>query len=159
MNRNRKGFTLIELLVVIAIIGILATISLVSLNSSTQAADDGKIKVEVSQVKALALDAYIDNNNSYIATCNDGDTDDEEGDVDKLLKDGTSYEELSDGDDLLGADAVKKYICVDSAVAYVVAKSLSGNAAWYCVDSEGTSDVIEGSGTLAGTDIKCSDLE
>ena len=151
MNRNRKGFTLIELLVVIAIIGILATISLVSLNSSTQAADDGKIKVEVAQIKALALNSYIQTNSSYDSVCLTT------GSIYGILNT-TGYAFVGNGATLAASN---KFVCNDNASAYVAAKSLSTPVnGYFCVDSTGFSGVITGAGTNAtSTDLTCALLD
>ena len=65
MKRTQKGFTLIELLVVIAIIGILSAISLASLSTARNKADDAKVEGQLSSMRAAAEIYYGNNGNSY----------------------------------------------------------------------------------------------
>lgn len=59
-----RGFTLVELLVVISIISLLASIVLTTVNSARAKARDARRLAEVRQIR-LALDFYLDNNNTY----------------------------------------------------------------------------------------------
>jgi prepilin-type N-terminal cleavage/methylation domain-containing protein len=61
------GFTLVELLVVIAIIGVLSTIGLVSFQTASRKARDGKRQGDLSQVRA-ALELYRAQLNTYPST-------------------------------------------------------------------------------------------
>ena len=72
-NHNQPAFTLIELLVVIAIIGILTALAVVSLQNSRRSARDAKRIADVKQIQ-IALELYYQDNNTYPATLNSGET-------------------------------------------------------------------------------------
>lgn len=66
-SKTNRGFTLIELLVVIAIIGTLASLILVGLNEARAKARDAYRKSSMKEVR-MALELYLDKNNSYPST-------------------------------------------------------------------------------------------
>ncbi len=74
MFRMQSGFTLIELLIVVAIIGILSAVVLTNLGPARDKAKDGKIKSELSNMRAQAELYAGANSDTYgtayaVATC------------------------------------------------------------------------------------------
>lgn len=65
MFRMQSGFTLVELLIVVAIIGILSAVVLTNLGPARDKAKDGKIKSELSNMRAQAELYAAANGDSY----------------------------------------------------------------------------------------------
>ena len=64
-TNNVNGFTLIEVLVVVSIIGLLTSITYKSVSDSRAKANDVKVKQQLSQIRNVVAQYYLDNNLSY----------------------------------------------------------------------------------------------
>jgi prepilin-type N-terminal cleavage/methylation domain-containing protein len=138
-NPRSRGFTLIELLVVIAIIGILSAVVLASLNQARTKGNDASVQANLSTIMTQA-EIYYGNQNpvSYgsashaIGTCaNTANT---------LFADPTIWRAIQSAQTANGSAEVK---CFSNGTAYVVSSqlptTLTGTAAYWCVDSTGSS--------------------
>lgn len=136
---TKKGFTLIELLVVIAIIGLMASVVLASLNSARAKAANSAVKSNLAGARAEAA-LFFDNNGTYAGVCAVGGT--------NTISDNVSAA-LVAGGDIAYADNDTR--CFGEASGWVaisrlkVAEPGPGNLGWYCVDSSGKTEVVDGS--------------
>ena len=139
MKNLKKGFTLIELLVVIAIIGILSAVVLTSLTSAREKARDGKIKAQLSSLRA-AMEIHYDTMGGGYGSGTGGAT--AAGDCTDAPFAGTS------GDASVKAiisavisdtGAASNVDCMSDKTKYSVEAVLPGSDKVWCVDSAGAS--------------------
>jgi prepilin-type N-terminal cleavage/methylation domain-containing protein len=139
-----KGFSLVELLIVITIIGLLSTIVLNSLSTSREKAYDSKIKQQLNSFRTAA-EIYYNNQEptSYgtAAGCNSGVFNDVNA------ENGTPAIYLST------LPAQVQVTCQSSGPAYAVKALLYSGENHWCVDSRGSSRMIEG--TITGPSTFC----
>lgn len=128
-GKAQKGFTLIELLIVIAIIGILATIVVVSLRGASDKSRNTKIVTDVTQIRKIAEDMYVQSFNGYTDLCSSGDLNTISGSYkDTLATLKTDIEKYG--------GSISK--CYSSQYSYCVSANLTGeNAKYFCIDDEG----------------------
>ena len=62
--KSKLGFSLIEIMIVVAIIGILVVIALSMIGNRRNAADDARVKSELSRLK-IAFEDYYNDHNCY----------------------------------------------------------------------------------------------
>ncbi len=150
---KKKGFTLIELLVVIAIIGILASIVLVSLTGARKKAKDAAIISDVSQIRTLAEEVYMDNSNAYTTMCSSATS------LDTAALNASGY-----GSQLetLQTDAITTQGgtvpgCQASGEDYCVYITLNSAGKYYCIDSTGKAGTFttDPATTCNGTTYTC----
>ncbi len=146
-----KGFTLIELLVVVAIIGILATVVLASLGSARAKAKDAAVKAGLMSFRNQAELRYLTDGN-YNNICNfNPNSETLNLFIDTLSKNGSANNSAS-----VCIDTNSEYFATVSAPtagsnygnsvgpdAWLATISLS-DGTWFCVDSEGFSEVVSG---------------
>ncbi len=142
--KSTKGFSLVELLIVITIIGLLSTIVLNSLSTSREKAYDSKIKQQLNSFRTAA-EIYYSNQEptSYgtAAGCNSGLFND------VGAENGTPAIYLS----TLPNNA--QVTCQSNGPAYAVKALLYSGENHWCVDSRGSSRMIEG--TISGPSTFC----
>ncbi len=137
MKKN-KGFSLIELLMVIAIIGILSTIILNSLSQSRAKAYDSKVKQQLNSFRTAAEMYFQNNSNSYgtYANCNAGGPTAFFRNIQTVNGQPGIYIDSANLPD--NADRA----CESDGDSYAVKVSLYSGIDYWCVDSKGSSRVI-----------------
>lgn len=125
-----KGFTLIELLIVIAIIGILATIVVVSLRGASDKARNAKIITDVTQIRKITEDMYVQSFNGYSNLCSGATLNTTDPNY------GKSLEMLETDIEKYNGSISSK--CYSSQYSYCVSAKFTGeNAKYFCIDDEG----------------------
>jgi prepilin-type N-terminal cleavage/methylation domain-containing protein len=137
-----RGFTLIELLMVVAIIIILATIVIISVREATDRAKNTKIVTEMIQIRKLAEDMYLQENNGYDSLCS-GETlnDSYSTQIQTLRIDISTYS---------GADPT----CYSSQTSYCASSELF-DGDWFCVDDEGVPEKVDTGNPCSDFDSTC----
>jgi len=134
---------LIELLIVVAIVGILATIVIVSLREASDRTRNTKIVTNVTQIRKVAEDMYLQETDGYENLCSSGTLN-------------TAY---SDSLVILKND-IEKYggtniVCYSSRYDYCVSVQLGGQEVkYFCIDDTGN-NVESTTNACSASNIKC----
>lgn len=128
-NKAHSGFTLIEILIVVAIIGILSTIVIVSLREATDRTKNAKIIANITQVRKVAEELYVQEADGYTSLCNGT------GGVNSSNPDLAMVE--TDLQNYLGASS--SMTCYASNYHYCLSTRLVDDSTrWFCIDSKAT---------------------
>ncbi|MBU1045559.1 type II secretion system GspH family protein [Patescibacteria group bacterium] len=126
MLKKREGFTIVELLIVVAIIGILATIVIVSLREASDRARNTKIITNITQIRKVAEDMYIQEASGYESLCLSGALNGDYSDILTILENDVEK---------YGGEVVS---CYASRYSYCVTAQLTGSTTkYFCIDEQG----------------------
>jgi prepilin-type N-terminal cleavage/methylation domain-containing protein len=155
MKKLNSGFTLIELLVVIAIIGLLSAVVLASLNTARNKAADAAVESDLTNIRAQADIIYDDDGGTYLNVCADTQY------IQRAITAAAAASGIAvpvAGDFAIGKVGTAGTVtCHSTLLGWATEVPLKTNpAAFWCVDSIGTSSLYLSGSTLSSAgDINC----
>jgi prepilin-type N-terminal cleavage/methylation domain-containing protein len=121
--KGKQGFTLIEFLIVLTILGILISLAVVSIRESSVRSKNSRIATDLSEVRKIAENIYLEAGNGYLNLCQSGHLNQSDPDLDIIESDIQK----------LGGSTT----CYSAYDSYCVSVSLAGGKGFICIDDEG----------------------